>query len=78
MVVMNEVREIFENECSWQFKTSRWNCSGVEPPIYSSELRGTVGKSYYAPHTRALAHHKPFIIIAGIYHLDFVPLSGLV
>lgn len=34
MVVMNEVRQIFGEECSWQFKTSRWNCTGVTPPIY--------------------------------------------
>ena len=47
MVVMNQVEEIFCDECSWQFKTNRWNCTDVTPPIYShTGLQGkTLGKA---------------------------------
>ena len=37
-----------------------------------------VGKSHYAPHTRALSHHKPFIIIIDGIIKKFIPYSGLV
>ena len=42
MPVMNEINKTFEDECSWQFITNRWNCTGVRSPIYiDSELEGT-------------------------------------
>ena len=42
MVVMNQVMERFEDECRWQFKTSRWNCTNVTSPVYvSTALEGT-------------------------------------
>ena len=54
MVVMNKVMERFEDECRWQFKTNRWNCTNVTSPVYvSTDLEGTRDGA----HTRALYDH---------------------
>ena len=47
MVVLSDAMATFEDECSWQFKTSRWNCTGVTAPVYvNTELEGASGRAY--------------------------------
>ena len=58
MLIMNDVSSIFQNECTWQFKTNRWNCSGVVSPIYSTldmEGENCAARLKYDPHVCSLA-----------------------
>ena len=34
IVTLIKAEDVIKRECEWQFKSERWNCSGVNPPIF--------------------------------------------
>ena len=42
--ILKKTQELFNEECTWQFRKELWNCSGVGMPIFSRlTLRGERG-----------------------------------
>lgn len=33
--VLFKAEELIQGECTWQFKKEKWNCTGIQPPIFN-------------------------------------------
>lgn len=65
MAVLSDVIATFADECSWQFKTNRWNCTGIKAPVYvDTEMEGA--RVRVASYVRvALCFEKLLVLLLG-------------